>query len=70
MSPERKSWTAELIRAGLGIFVAGVVAYFTTTAAIQAKLVALEATQASQFQELLRRLQIMQDDIRELRRRE
>lgn len=53
----------------LGVLVAGLVAYFTTQASIQAEIAEIKATQTSQFQEVLRRLDMMQTDIRELRAR-
>ena len=53
----------------LGVLVAALVAYFTTQASIQAEIAEIKATQTSQFNEVLRRLGTMQDDIRELRAR-
>lgn len=53
----------------IGLVLAAAVAYFTTTAAIQNEVAALKAKQESQFSELLRRLDVMQVDIRELRRK-
>ena len=53
----------------LGVLVAALVAYYTTQASIQAEIAEIKATQTSQFGEVLRRLGIMQDDIRELRQR-
>ena len=52
-----------------GMILAALVAYFTTTSAIQAKIAALEATEESHFAEILRRLDIMSADVRELRGR-
>lgn len=52
-----------------GMILAALVAYFTTTSAIQAKIAALEATEESHFAEILRRLDAMSADVRELRRR-
>lgn len=51
-----------------GLVLAALVAYFTTTSAIQNEVSALKAKQESQFGELLRRLDVMQTDIRELRK--
>lgn len=48
--------------------LAALVAYFTTTSAIQAEIAALKATEESHFAELLRRLDQVAIDIRELRR--
>ena len=50
-----------------GLALAALVAYFTTTAAIQAKIAALQATEESHFAEVLRRLDQLALDIRELR---
>lgn len=52
-----------------GMVLAALVAYFTTTSAIQAKIAALEATEESHFAEILRRLDAMSADVRELRSR-
>lgn len=59
--------TGETIRFAIGLLVAAVVAYFTTTNAIQSQIAAIKATQDSEFGEVLRRLDVMQTDIRELR---
>ena len=53
----------------VGMTLAALVAYFTTTSAIQAKIAALEATEESHFAEILRRLDAMSADVRELRGR-
>ena len=53
----------------LGVLVAAMVAYYTTQASIQAEIASIKATQTSQFQEVLRRLSTLQDDIREMRAR-
>lgn len=51
----------------MGLAVSALVAYFTSIAAIQSQVAANKATQESNFQEVLRRLDLMQSDIRELR---
>ena len=51
-----------------GMILAALVAYFTTTSAIQAEIAALKATEESHFAEILRRLDVMTADVRELRR--
>ena len=50
-----------------GMILAALVAYFTTTSAIQSEIAALKATEASHFGEILRRLDTLMIDIRELR---
>ena len=60
--------TGETVRFAIGLIVAGLVAYFTTTSAIQTEVSAIKARQESQFSELLRRLEVMQADIREIRK--
>lgn len=65
------SWKAsEPVRYLVGMVLAALVAYFTTTGAIKAELASMKAKQESQFEELLRRMDVLQDDIRELRRRD
>lgn len=54
----------------VGLILAALVAYFTTTAAIQTQLAEAKATENSHFAEVLRRLDVMQADMRELRQRE
>ena len=60
----RDSWIHWLA----GMALAALVAYFTTTSAIQAEVAALKATEESHFAEILRRLEVLTADIRELRR--
>ena len=60
---------SEYIRWLIGVAAAGIVAYFTTISAIQAEVTAIKTRQDAQFQEVLRRLDVMQTDIRELRGR-
>lgn len=60
--------TGEMLRYGLGLLVAALVAYYTTTSAIQAEIAAIKSRQDAQFGEVIRRLDVMTDDIRELRK--
>ena len=60
----RDSWIHWLA----GMALAALVAYFTTTSAIQAEVAALKATEESHFAEILRRLEVLTADIRELRK--
>lgn len=55
-------------RYGLGVVVAAVVAYFTTIGAIQVKVAALDIKQQANFEEVLRRIDDLKQDLRELRR--
>ena len=59
----------EYIRYALGLIAAGIVAYFTTVGTMQRDLAAQKATEESHFGEVLRRLDVLQADIRELRDR-
>ena len=59
--------TGEYMRWLIGVGAAALVAYFTTIGAMQAEVSAVKAQQESQFQEVLRRLEILQADIREIR---
>lgn len=59
--------TGEVVRWLIGVAAAAVVAYFTTINAIQAAIVEVKTRQESQFNEVLRRLDVVQQDIRELR---
>ena len=54
----------------LGLIVVALTAYFTTTGTIQSEIAAIKARQDSQFSEVLRRLDVMQADIRELRNKQ
>ena len=60
----RDSWIHWLA----GMALAALVAYFTTTSAIQAEVAALKAVEESHFAEILRRLEVLTADIRELRK--
>lgn len=59
----------EWIRWGGGLLVAALVSYFTAMGAINSEIAALKATEDSHFSEVLRRLESLQVDIRELRSR-
>lgn len=61
--PARERWMQWII----GVALAAITAYFTTTAAIQSEIAAMKATEESHFSELLRRMDVLQVDIRELR---
>lgn len=60
--------TGETIRFAIGLVVAALVAYYTTTSAIQIEISAIKTKQDSQFGEVIRRLEVLQDDIREIRK--
>ena len=49
--------------------LAALVAYFTTTSAIQSEIAAMKATEDSHFMELLRRIDLLTTDVREIRNR-
>lgn len=68
MSGRFNGQTGEMVRWLVGVAAAAIVAYFTTINAIQAEVSAIKATQNSQFNEVLRRLDVLQQDIREIRR--
>lgn len=61
--------TGEYLRWLIGIGVAGLAAYVTAMGAIQVEVSAIKTRQDAQFSEVLRRLEILQDDVRELRTR-
>ena len=62
-----RPFTVDFWRWLISVAAAATVAYFTTIGAIQAELSEVKTRQDSQFQEVLRRLELMQSDIRELR---
>ena len=59
----------DLVRWLVGVGAAALVAYFTTIGAIQTEVSEIKTRQDSQFNEVLRRLELLQADIRELRSR-
>jgi hypothetical protein len=61
--------TNEYVRWVLGFVVAAFVAYFTAMSTINSEIARINATQESQFGEILRRIEVLQDDVRELRGR-
>jgi cell division protein FtsB len=70
MSTAREQLRGEWGRYLLGMVLAAAVAYFTTTSAIQIEIAQVKATQSAQFDEVLRRLNDMKEDLRELRGRQ
>jgi hypothetical protein len=61
--------TGDLLRWVLGFVIAAFVAYFTAMNTINSEIARINATQESQFGEILRRIDVLQDDVRELRGR-
>ena len=61
--------TGELLRWAFGLVLAGVVAYFTSIGTISEEVARVHEREDNHFNEVLRRLEIMQTDIRELRNR-
>ena len=59
-----------LVQWVVGLVLAAIVAYFTTANALQTGLAQVKATEESHFGEVLRRLDLMQNDIRELRNKQ
>lgn len=59
---------AEWVRWGTGLILAALVSYLTAISANRQEIAVVKATEESHFQEVLRRLDTMQNDIRELRR--
>ncbi|MGH9253671.1 MAG: hypothetical protein ACRD3C_03785 [Vicinamibacterales bacterium] len=61
--------TGEFLRWVLGLAAACVVAYFTTISAMKQEITRVEERENNHFEEVLRRLDVMSVDIRELRNR-
>lgn len=61
--------TGEYVRWVVGLIVAGTVSYATAMGAIQREIAIIKATQEHHFSEILRRMDVMQQDIREIRNR-
>lgn len=61
--------TGEWVRMALGLVLAGLIAYFTALGRVESSITEVRERQRNQFEEVLRRLDIMQSDIRELRSR-
>lgn len=57
----------EWMRWTLNLLIAGLVSYLIAISTIRQEVAVIKATQESQFSEVLRRLDVMQSDIRELR---
>jgi hypothetical protein len=65
--PPKETVSPEWVRWVLAAIVAGMVSYFTTIATVQQQTLEVKTTEAAHFQEILRRLDAMQADVRELR---
>jgi predicted outer membrane lipoprotein len=61
--------TGEVLRWLLGLALAAAVAYFTTIGSMNVELATVKATEQNHFSEVLRRLDDMKADLRELRSR-
>ncbi len=59
----------DMLRWLIGVVLAALTAYFTTISAIEGEVREVKTKQDSQFGEVLRRLELLQADIRELRGR-
>jgi hypothetical protein len=59
----------EWMRWAVAAILAAMVSYFTTMATVQQQTAEVKATEAAHFQEVLRRLDMLQVDVRELRLR-
>lgn len=57
----------EWVRWSVGLAMAALVAYFTAIGTIKEEVTGIKATENAHFEELLRRFEVMQQDIRELR---
>lgn len=67
--PRVNGKTGEWIRYIVGLLLAGVVAYFTAIGTIRQQIATVQEREVNHFEEVLRRLDILQQDIRELRDR-
>ena len=63
----RGQWKSEWVRYLLGLALAAMVAYFTAQTSIREELAKQKVTEESHFGEVLRRLDLMQADIRDIR---
>lgn len=61
--------TGEYIRYVFGLILAGLIAYFTTLGTINQAVTEVRERENNHFSEVLRRLEILQQDVRELRNR-
>jgi len=70
MSGERfNGKTGEWLRWALGMVLAGVVAYFTSIGTVKEQVATVQERENNHFSEVLRRLDVLQADMRELRER-
>ena len=61
--------TGEYARYAIGLIIAGLVAYFTTIGTLNQAVAQVREREDNHFSEVLRRLDILQQDIRDLRDR-
>lgn len=61
--------TGEYVRYVMGLILAGLIAYFTTISTLNQAVTEVREREDNHFSEVLRRLDVMQQDIRELRDR-
>jgi hypothetical protein len=64
---EDRKANGEWVRWALAIGLAALVSYFTTVATVQQQTVEVKTTEAAHFQEILRRLDVIQTDMRDMR---
>lgn len=60
--------SGDYVRWALGLLIAGAISYFTTINTMDGEIRDVRTTEDAHFKEVLRRLDVMQADIRELRR--
>lgn len=61
--------TGEVLRWFFGMFVAAIVAYYSAQLTIENRVTAVETKQDSNFQELLRAVNRIESDVREIRKK-
>jgi hypothetical protein len=59
--------TGEVLRWLLGLAGAALISYFTAQGAIEQRVTAVETKEGAHFEEVIRRMDLMQTDVRELR---
>lgn len=64
------SGKADFLRWLIGVAMAAFVAYFTTISTLNQGLAEVRERQKNQFEEIMRRLEMLQVDIRDMRSRE
>lgn len=69
MDRARHDGKAEWLRYLLGLAVAAIIAYFTTLSTMNQAVAEVRTTEDNHFQEVLRRLDLITADVRELRNR-